>query len=66
MSSKDVARGIVSGYLHTSWALDFEERLVEIAAINEDDERLLEHIDIMIDILGKAKEEIEKEKENES
>lgn len=64
--SKAMARRIVCGYLNGNNVLDFEEKIIECASVNGDDEVLLEHIDIMIPILQKAKEEIEKEKENES
>ena len=66
MNSKEMARRIVVGYLNGISSLGFEERVIEISSVNESDDVLLEHINIMIDVLGKAKEEIEKEKENES
>lgn len=60
--SKAMARRMVCGYLNGLSSLGFEEKIIECANVNGDDEVLLEHIDIMIPILQKAKEQIEKEK----
>lgn len=62
MINKEIARRIICGYLNNAAALSFEDRVIEISSVNESDDVLLEHINIMIDVLGKAKEEIEKEK----
>ena len=55
----EIARKIVLGYINYC-GLDLEEKLVEIATISEDDTYLLEHINIMLEILSKAKEELER------
>ena len=59
MSNKEVARKIVLGYINGCYNLSFEDKLVEIASVTEDDGVLLEHITIMIEVLEKAKKEIE-------
>ena len=59
MTNIEIARKIVLGYINYC-GLDLEEKLVEIATISEDNARLLEHINIMLEILGKAKEELER------
>ena len=59
MCNKKIARKIVLGYINGCYNLSFEDKLVEIASVNEDDDVLLEHINIMIEILEKAKKEIE-------
>ena len=59
MTNIEIARKIVLGYINYC-GLDLEEKLAEIATINKDNAYLLEHINIMLEILGKAKEELER------
>ena len=60
MENVEIARKIVLGYINYS-QLDYEEKLSEIAAINIYNNYLLEHINVMLDILTKAKQELEGE-----
>lgn len=60
MENVKIARKIALGYINQI-SLDFEEKLIEIANINTSDEYLLEHINIMIEVLNKAKQELEGE-----
>lgn len=62
MKNRDIARKIVSGFIKTTTSFSFEEQLIELASVNDSDEVLLEHIDIMIEILEAAKKEIEENK----
>ena len=59
-----MARTIVLGYLNKSQALSFEEKLAELSLVNTEDERLLEHIDVMLHILNEAKKVLEGQDEN--
>ena len=61
MENRDIARKIAVGMINQS-NVSFEEKLVELANVNASDEILLEHIDIMIEILEAAKKEIEENK----
>lgn len=61
MKNRDIARKIAVGMINQS-NVSFEEKLVELANVNASDEILLEHIDIMIEILEAAKKEIEENK----
>lgn len=61
MKNKEIARKIAVGMINQS-NVSFEEKLVELANVNVSDEILLEHIDIMIEILEAAKKEIEENK----
>lgn len=63
MNEIEIARKIVTSYVHNC-VLNFEEQLVELYHIKEDNKYLLEHIEAMLEILNKAKQELE-EKENE-
>ena len=58
MNNIKIARNIVTGYLNRA-GLQFEDKVVEIAAVMENDEYLLEHINMMLEVLNKAKEELE-------
>lgn len=58
MENTTIARKIVLGYIN-SVGLDFEDKLIEIANVNTSDEYLLEHINIMLEVLNKAKKELE-------
>ena len=60
--NKEIARHLVTGYLHGLTNCSFEEKLGELALVCNSDERLLEHINMMLDILQKAKKEIENDK----
>lgn len=57
MENTTIARKIVLGYIN-SVGLDFEDKLIEIANVNTSDEYLLEHINIMLEVLNKAKKEL--------
>lgn len=64
MKNRDIARKIVTGYINST-ALDFDEKLIELAAINGSDDVLLEHIDVMIALLVEARKEILDSKEGD-
>ena len=64
MTNKYIARKIVCGYINST-ALDFEEKLVELAAVNESDDTLLEHINVMLKILEDARKDILDSKEGD-
>lgn len=53
-----IAREIVLGYLNRA-RLSHDEKIIEIASVSDDDKYLLEHINVMIEVLNKAKKELE-------
>ena len=61
--NKEVARRIVSGYLNSLNGFSFEERVAELALITNDDERLLEHVNMMLEYLQAAKKELENDRQ---
>lgn len=64
MTNKYIARKIVTGYINST-ALDFDEKLVELAAVNGSDDTLLEYINVMLKILKDARKEILDSKEGD-
>ena len=63
MPNKEIARRIVTGYIN-SIPMDFNEKVMEVSAVNHSDEALLEHINLMIDVLEKDRKEILDEKKD--
>lgn len=61
--NKEIAKRMITAYINNS-PIGFEERLAEIAILADNDERLLEHIEEVIDIFTKAKKEIEDERKD--
>jgi len=61
---KERAKELIVSLLTYGNILPFEESLAEVLIIKEDDERLLEHINGLIELLEKAKKEIEDETNN--
>lgn len=57
MPNKEIARRIVTGYIN-SIPMDFNEKVMEISAVNHSDDTLLEHINIMIKVLEDTRKEI--------
>ena len=61
---KEVAKEIVITYLPNT-AFSAAERLDEICKISEDDKVLLKHINVIINIMKKAKKQIQEENKND-
>lgn len=58
MENVKIARKIILGYLNYI-PMEMEDKLAEIATVNVDDEYLLEHINMILEVLNKAKKELE-------
>ena len=63
MKNKKIAKRMITSYINNA-PVSFEEKAAEITILADDDERLLEHINEVIDIFTKAKKEIEDERKD--
>lgn len=61
--NKEIARNIILGFISRT-NLSYEEKIIEMADVTSDDKKLLEHINLAIEVLLKAKEEINNEMDN--
>ena len=64
MSNKEKARRLVTACIDVTYGT-YVEHLAEIALVNDDDDRLLEHINVILEIMEAAKKEIEASEKDE-